>query len=536
EILERKSFSTVDDTLNRRLKDYVQINNRFSASHCAQVLRKAIDIYLSESPTYYNKQYHEIKLERALRFYMPSARGPCIQSYAEKLKEECRNIWERGRQKCEKRSLSGHECVLGLNHDSENIDSGGKYGGVKKIAKHRSSFRSLHACNCGRSRKERDDPFDLIDANVNFFQFPNCCNADGNQYIISPLKNSTSPSMWSLIRLGSGSIYRSNFGLDKVDGFATNTNFLLPMDVSFIAKKDQDEVIGTSDLNGWTADMVGSDNKIKKSRAKGSKQKGKSGDEQKGDAGTSWPPLGNDSVQNDAQQNSMQMDESSTTTSDAKGLKGGDASKEKRSKRGVRSNSKREREKTVVASKDTSPNFPSKTDYQMLRGYLGVEYECPIGHRFMSCGQGHVCKLGHAGHIKETAHTLLEQDLPIYILCPCNSSTNNSPTFAQLQRIVIVTPDSSASMILNPVIKNCKDEEAVVSPIYNFQNNDDQGISLSRNSLIVLRLPYIHYDQHGNPICPDKVVTSALYLKKKFLFIEMPKSENLTKGEDDVSI
>ncbi|CAG8490317.1 1111_t:CDS:10, partial [Acaulospora colombiana] len=467
EILERKSFSTVGDTLNRRLKDCVQINNRFSASHCAQVLRKAIDIYLLESPTYYNKQYHDVKLERALRFYMPSARGPCIQSYAEKLKEECRNIWERGRQKCEKRSLSGHECVLGLDHDSESSESGGGKYNVKKVLKHRSSFQPLHACNCGRSRKERDDPFDLI--------------VKGNQFL---LKNVTSSTlMWSLIRLGPGTTYRSNLGLDKMDGFATNANFLLPMDISSATKKAHEEMATACDSSGWTVDVADGDSKTKKSRVKGSKQKGKSGEEQKNDIGAAWPSLGSDNVQNDVareiQQNPMQTDES-FIASDTKGLKGGDMSKEKRNRRGVRNNPKKDR--TGVGSstsKDASPNFPSKVDYQMLKGYLGVEYECPIGHRFMSCGRGQVCKLGHAGHIKETANTLLEQDLPIYIICPCNSSTNNSPTFAQLQRVVIVTPDSSALVALNPIIKETIEQEGEVfieqGEVFEEQTLDESG-------------------------------------------------------------
>jgi hypothetical protein len=30
--------------------------------HCAQALRKAIGIYLLESPAYYTKQYHEMKV------------------------------------------------------------------------------------------------------------------------------------------------------------------------------------------------------------------------------------------------------------------------------------------------------------------------------------------------------------------------------------------------------------------------------------------------------------------------------------------
>ncbi|CAG8442168.1 1318_t:CDS:10 [Diversispora eburnea] len=491
EILERKNYSNVEDTLNRRLKDYIQINNRFSASHCSQSSRKAIDIYLLESPTYYSKQYHDVKL-----------------------KGECYNIWEHGRQRCDKRSLSGHECVLGV---------------------------TLHACNCGKSRSEREDPFDLNDANVDFFQFLNCCDAEGNQCLVPPFfKHKTkNTSMWSLIRLGSGSLYRSNSGLDKWEGFITNTNFLLPLDISLVTniKKVQDEMT----KNEWTIDLASGDKK--KTRAKSFKQKGKSGEEPKSDISIL---LGNDIIQqwltpssfslNDSlqmirevQQIPIQIDES-TVTSDNKSYRSGDINKERRNRRGIKNSLKKEREKIAD---NATPILKDSNELQKLKGYLGVEYECPIGHRFMSCGKGQVCKLGHAGHIKETANNLLEQDLPIYIHCPCSNSTNNPPTLAQLQRIIIVTPDSPILITLNPIIKDQTNENANLSPMDNFQKDNQyfKGITLPKNSLIVLRLPYVHYDRDGEPIRPDKVInhtsiTSTLYLKKKFLFIEMPKSEN----------
>ncbi|CAG8578307.1 13154_t:CDS:10, partial [Cetraspora pellucida] len=515
EILERKSFSAVDDTLNRRLKDCVQVNSRYSANHCAQVLRKAIDIYLLESPTYYTKQYHEIKLDHAMKSYMSSARGPCIQDYAAKLRQECYSIWERGKQKCEIQSLSGHECVLGANHDSDSVD-GGK-SSMKKAVKHRSAFQALHACNCGKSCREREDPFGLVDANITFFQFPNCCNSEGYNYLVLPIENSAiSTSMWSLMQVGSGSTYRSNSGLDKWEGFITNANFLLPLEISLMAnlsKKVQEELTKVKETHGWTIDVVGNDtNKAKKSRAKedklanqitrkGFKQKGKNGDDIKNDSGSTWPILGNENNQQwttpsvfylndfiqlirDVQKTPIQLDETQSVISNVKCLNTSDINKEKRHRRGGKNNQKKENEKTVAPFISIAPMTKDicKSEHAFLKGYLGVEYECPLGHRFMSCGGGQVCKLGHAGHIKETAHNILEQDLPIYILCPCSSSTN-ALTIAQLQRIIIVTPDSSVMMVLNPVIKNRIKDDAIISPMFNLHNDDHmfRGISLPRN-------------------------------------------------------
>ncbi|CAG8588764.1 10963_t:CDS:10 [Dentiscutata erythropus] len=463
-ILERKSFSAVDDTLNRRLKDCVQVNSRYSANHCAQVLRKAIDIYLLESPTYYTKQYHEIK----------------------------------------------------ANHDSDNVD--GEKCNVKKAVRHRSAFQALHACNCGRSCREREDPFDLVDANVTFFQFPNCCNSEGYNYLVLPIEHQISTSMWSLMQIGSGSTYRSNSGLDKLEGFITNANFLLPLEIPLIAnltKKVQDELTRVKETHGWTIDVVGNDiNKVKKSRMKedklinpsrkGFKQKGKNGDDTKNDCGSTWPILGSENNQQwtipsafylnefiqlirDVQKNPIQLDETQSVISNVQCFKTGDINKEKRNRCESKNSQKKESEKIVPPFVTVTPVTKdiTKGEHALLKGYLGVEYECPLGHRFMSCGGGQVCKLGHAGHIKETAHNILEQDLPIYILCPCSSSTNTL-TIAQLQRIIIVTPDSSVMMVLNPIIK----DDAIISPMFNLQSDDHmfRGISLPRNIIMSVKL------------------------------------------------
>lgn len=87
--------------------------------------------------------------------------------------------------------------------------------------------------------------------------------------------------MWSLIRIGPGSLYRSNSGLDKWEGFITNTNFLLPLDISLTTnmKKTQDETTKVKDTNEETMDVIASGDNKRKARAKVYKQKGKSGEE-----------------------------------------------------------------------------------------------------------------------------------------------------------------------------------------------------------------------------------------------------------------
>ncbi len=46
---------------------------------------------------------------------MSTTRGPCVQDYAQKLRNECQNIWENGRQKSEKEVYRGHDFVPGVS-------------------------------------------------------------------------------------------------------------------------------------------------------------------------------------------------------------------------------------------------------------------------------------------------------------------------------------------------------------------------------------------------------------------------------------
>ncbi|CAG8434596.1 6983_t:CDS:10 [Ambispora gerdemannii] len=501
ELIDRKASNIVEDTLARRLKDCIQINNRFSASHCAQVLRKAVDVYLLESPTYYTKQYHEIKLEHALGFYMSSARGPCVQEYAQKLRLECQNIWEHGRQKCEYESLTGHQCVLGANHDTDSKTD----ENAKKLVKHRSAFQTLHACNCGRTRREREDPFDLLEANIKFFKFDDCCQTeDDNLFHLPLVKNKPSDkNMWSLIHLGSSTIYDPKVGLDKWDGFVTNANFLLSWNI-MLSEHNQADTAQVKDVNGLGTDAVDlynmnceiDERRISTVPNKAGKETFEASKIIIKDS-TDWPLLTSENAaqpwmaqldfNGDSNENVQQIShDTNNIQSSSKDSKNGDYSKDKRSRRSTKIAQKKEREKTPANTSLNNQNFS--------RGYVGVEYECPNGHRFMSCGEGQVCKHGHINHAQESAKDLLEKDLPIFILCPCNNTLNGPPTVtAQLQRIIIVTPDPPLLAILNPSIKDLNNQDVEMSPILNLDDRQQSQINeiiLPSKSMTVLRLPY----------------------------------------------
>ncbi len=60
------------------------------------------------------------------------------------------------------------------DYDEDEEEYYEKDDNEQAIMPHSSGFRSLHACNCGRSRQTRDDPFDLRQANYEFYIMP-CC-------------------------------------------------------------------------------------------------------------------------------------------------------------------------------------------------------------------------------------------------------------------------------------------------------------------------------------------------------------------------
>ena len=141
--------------------------------------------------------------------------------------------------------------------------------------KHSSGCSFFHACNCGKTQKLREDPFDLEviyscfsfglkrnlkriiymyimwitlsyicfflqEANISFYKRFSCCLANAHAAI--DLEKSTFGENQTLIKnehdiphfdsvllhLGPASVYRNSIGLEKYEGFMNNTNYLLP--------------------------------------------------------------------------------------------------------------------------------------------------------------------------------------------------------------------------------------------------------------------------------------------------------------------
>jgi protein SMG8 len=143
------------------------------------------------------------------------ARGPLFNQYQTKLINDCNSIWLNGRQLCESISLTGHNCVNELHRlskegdeqesesdENENEETelrssrnvklllNKRTGYLKRnssnasrhqdtnernkpralpVKPHNSSIVTRAASNCGEFQRDRKDPFDLREANFSFY-------------------------------------------------------------------------------------------------------------------------------------------------------------------------------------------------------------------------------------------------------------------------------------------------------------------------------------------------------------------------------
>ncbi|EYU37030.1 hypothetical protein MIMGU_mgv1a023242mg [Erythranthe guttata] len=229
------------------LENGIGLNTRFSTSWCEKAFPIAKEVYLDGLPPCYPSSQHEDHLRKALHTLTSSAKGPALQIYVKKLKDECTSIWLSERQLCDAVSLTGKPCM----HQRHDIE----------IKSHSSGFVYLHACACGRSRQLRPDPFDYETANV-------ACNnlADCDKLLpavklphgstVGPVQ----PSSWNLIRVGGARYYDPSKGLLQ-SGFCATQKFLLKWTVFLDEPNESIHLLNRRNI-GVIENTVNTDSKI----------------------------------------------------------------------------------------------------------------------------------------------------------------------------------------------------------------------------------------------------------------------------------
>ncbi|CAM8878721.1 unnamed protein product [Rhodiola kirilowii] len=218
---DQRSIEAVDSAISL-LESGSGLNSKFSYLWCQRVLPAAKEVYLQDLPSCYPTGQHETHLQKALNAFHSMVKGPAVQRFSKKLEEECIFIWKSGRQLCDAVSLTGKPCVH-QRHDL-NMDLPPSNA---TVGSHSSGFVFLHACACGRSRFLRPDPFDFETANRSSLCPPECSKLlHGLQFPQISAGGDIKSAAWNLIRIGAASYYDPAKGLLQ-SGFCTSQKFLL---------------------------------------------------------------------------------------------------------------------------------------------------------------------------------------------------------------------------------------------------------------------------------------------------------------------
>lgn len=227
---QKPIFSEVNNQRNAEEADRVVymlesgtgLNAKFSNLWCQRVLPAAKDIYLQDLPSCYSTGRHETHLQKALTVFHSMVKGPAVQRFSKQLEEDCTVIWKSGRQLCDAVSLTGQPCVH-QRHDM--ISDMSESNAI--VSSHSSSFVFLHACACGRSRFLRPDPFDFETASSSSLCTSECGKLPhGCQFPQISYGGNGQLAAWSLIRIGAASYYDPTKGLLQ-SGFCDSQKFLL---------------------------------------------------------------------------------------------------------------------------------------------------------------------------------------------------------------------------------------------------------------------------------------------------------------------
>ncbi|KAH3764287.1 Protein smg8 [Pelomyxa schiedti] len=239
--------------LNERISTFIDADYKFSSSYCSTALPAARDEYYAELPQKYTSALHESKLLRGEAILRKHGRGPAFPVFLDQYQRNVTSHWLSGRQLCDAVSLTGRNCIY-QKHEvcCTPVDSSLtlEMAEWKKPKPHNSSYRTIDACQCGRSHSLREDPFTLEEANHSFSHSHTCCKSlvalslpcfnpspgvllsmqSGGFLNVLASKFPKFPD-WSLVIVGTGQYYNHKKGLQQV-GFLPGKNFLVPWEIT----------------------------------------------------------------------------------------------------------------------------------------------------------------------------------------------------------------------------------------------------------------------------------------------------------------
>ncbi|XP_047108247.1 nonsense-mediated mRNA decay factor SMG8 isoform X1 [Schistocerca piceifrons] len=542
------------------LRTMLDTDVRFSEGRCGKVLPLAIAAYQENLPPHYTRDYHEERLGHALSLFMAQARGPLVEEYTTQLERECERHWRSGRQMCEVLSLTGHPCTNPLHRGGGEGAGGGELNteaadsevtdtrdpSQLPLMEHSSGVRYVSACNCGRKQGPREDPFTVRTANYDFYRLlgEECGCNKLESFRFPVFQPSTQNYRAAQLFSNGANSKRKDSSAKCVEGkeLTVNTpqgNTQVFSLAGFVSGQSagsdliQEEIVSSrlSPHPNPPREQSPSDGHeivIQVSDADNDPNKDKSLVRQP--STTEYLPgmLHTESPAGLLPQfpswaltclgpSSLYSHNLGLQDQQQAGLLGGSAYLLPWDVT-VRLEHHRDRNSGWPAVGDSyrgkhpcsSPHMSSN----LLRGrkskggnkdlsefvvkiFVGVEYECPRGHRFMCAAPDKVLKTTGSGLVKDNGNKVTGSDMPLYFPCPCRTT---KPLVAQLMRVHVVTPKAPVHVTLNPRV------QPAPPPCPIFVTGCDQPLRLSQSAYWVLRLPYVYVGDQGPYLAPKEPV------------------------------
>ncbi|XP_013167948.1 PREDICTED: protein SMG8 [Papilio xuthus] len=463
------------------LFDTLATDVRFSQARCAKVLPIAQASYTEGLPPYYSSQQHAHKVTVALGELEAMARGPLIGGARARLRSACAAVWQ-SRRLCEVLSLTQHPCIE-PEHDSSK--------------EHSSGVRYMSACNCGRSKCSREDPYTLRQANYGFYQqaAAECGVCNTLLAIDMPVFQPSTPTFRAasvkgnneettetpeVQAEGSGEGGTTGSG-EGCEGSAWSAHALSP---GSARDEDHDDDTAPHDREGYDLVPVREETTSEKVISR----QPSTTEYLPGMLHTASPPH----LLPAFPSWSLLCLGPSSLYSHSLGLP-------EHLQPGFLPHTnyllpwdcvvKMEQANAWRASRGRGKAMPQH--HLTVKIFIGFEYECTRGHRFMMCSpegapSGGVSSGSWARDAAAGAR-LAQTPVPLQTACLCRAAPR-----AHLARVHVVTPKSNVHVTLHPKVQPIPG-----GPIFVPQPVGEPPFKLSTSAYWVLRLPYLYADERG---------------------------------------
>ncbi|XP_057317890.1 nonsense-mediated mRNA decay factor SMG8 isoform X1 [Microplitis mediator] len=534
-----KELSALHGLLNTDVK--------FSKSRCSKILPRALQTYQDNLPQHYGRAYHESKLAHAMAVFEMHARGPLYDEFSEKLQMECDKHWRTGKQMCEVLSLTGNPCTNPLHKGGSEGAGGGELVDKREdenelpIMEHCSGVRYVCACNCGQCQGPREDPFNLRHANFDWFQLMakqcGCSQLEKIEFpVFQPSTHNFRPAQLipgvprkdSCSRVDISTSQNQTLACgstdsplrDNIEGYESGGQSQLGSDSEGEETRELDSKINLTPSEAHKVVIQVTDTDSENTKEKSLVRQPSTTEYLPGMLHTESPAgllpqfsswslvcLGPSSLYS----HNLGLQHQTGILATSAFLLPWDVT--------VRLEHQKEKGSfwPMVGDNHSSYNYNSRgKNYQnsnalkcrkskggkefVVKIFVGVEYECPRGHRFMASAPDKVLKATGSGIVKDSGNKVTSNtaDMPLYFPCPCRQP---KPLIAQLMRIHVVTPKAPVHVTLNPRV------QPGPPPCPIFVTGAEEPIKLSQSAYWVLRLPYVYMGEKGPYLVPKEPVS-----------------------------